>query len=179
MTRITTDRLVLTPPVETDFADLLALWGDTQVMRFIGKPAGRDEGWARLLKYAGHWSLFGFGFWVARAAGDGAFVGEFGVAYQRRADPALDDATPESGWALAADAQGKGYAGEALAAILDWTDTRIAPPSTRCLITPDNAASVRLATAQGYGQTGSATYLGAPVLTFARPLGSGGSGGSA
>ncbi len=40
---IVTSRLVLRPPVEADFADMLALWSDAEVLRHIGRPGTREE----------------------------------------------------------------------------------------------------------------------------------------
>lgn len=117
MTAITTQRLVLRPPVEADLTDMLTLWGDARVLQHIGGPNTRDQVWARLLKYAGHWSLFGFGYWLVLDAATGVFLGEAGIAFQRRDE---DSGDPEAGWALTFGAQGKGYASEALGAILAW-----------------------------------------------------------
>ncbi|QNA85305.1 GNAT family N-acetyltransferase [Sphingomonas sp. So64.6b] len=166
-----TPRLILRRPIEADFADMFALWSDAQVLRFIGPPGNRQDVWARLLRYIGHWSLFGYGYWIVREADTGYFVGEAGIAYQRRADiPALDD-DPEAGWALAASAQGHGYAGEALAAILAWADASLDAARTTCIIDPANAASVKLAMAQGYRRFASTELKGNDIDLFARPRG--------
>ena len=62
---IETERLVLRPHAATDFDGVYALWADPLVMRHIlGRPSTREESWSRLLRYAGHWSLLGFGFWA-------------------------------------------------------------------------------------------------------------------
>ena len=48
-----------------DFAHTSALWGDASVVRYMGgKPLSVEECWARFLRYFGHWSLLGFGYWV-------------------------------------------------------------------------------------------------------------------
>ena len=78
----------IAPPIETprlslrghtieDFADSAAMWGDPNVTRFIGgRPFSEEEVWSRLLRYAGHWALKGFGYWVVRERSSGRFVGE-------------------------------------------------------------------------------------------------------
>src|SRR5579859_1936876 len=123
--QIDTDRLALRPHTRDDFADSLAMWSDTTVTRHIGgRPFTREEIWARLLRYVGHWALLGFGFWVIRERATGCFLGEVGFAdYQRDIDPPLNS-VPEAGWALSPHAQGKGYATEALRAITSWADRR-------------------------------------------------------
>src|SRR3954447_10623861 len=108
--RLTTERLVLTPADLNDFGDIHDLWNDPATLTFLGQPSTMEEAWVRLLKYIGHWSLFGFGFWMLREAATGQFVGEAGLAFHKRSlGP-----DPEAGWALTGPAQGKGYAREAL-----------------------------------------------------------------
>ncbi|MDT9598149.1 GNAT family N-acetyltransferase [Sphingosinicella rhizophila] len=163
---IETARLVLRPPSADDFADLLALWTDPVTLAFLGRASTPAEAWARMLKYAGHWSLFGFGYWMLREAGTGRFVGEGGLAHQKR--DGIDGGDPEAGWALVGSAQGKGYGQEALAAILAWGDTCLPSPRTLCLIDRANHASIRLAERNGYRASGEATLNEAPVVLFER-----------
>lgn len=165
MNMITTDRLVLRSPTEADLADMLTLWSDARVLRHIGRPATREEVWARLLKYAGHWSLFGFGYWMVRDAANGRFLGEAGVAFQQRSEGGGD---PEAGWALSFDAQGKGYASEALGALLAWGDMTFAWPRITCLIGADNAASLRLADRHCFRRCGEVMLAGEPIGLFER-----------
>ena len=41
------------------------MWADPAVTRFIGgRVFNREEVWARLLRYAGHWQWMGYGFWA-------------------------------------------------------------------------------------------------------------------
>src|SRR5437762_7040767 len=109
-----TDRLTLRPHRLDDFPDTRALWSDPEVTRFIGgRPLTEEETWQRLLRYVGHWSLLGFGYWAVRERGSGRFVGEVGFANGKRTlEPSFGDA-PEIGWVLATSAQGRGYATEA------------------------------------------------------------------
>lgn len=84
--------------------------------RFIGgKPSTVQEVWFRLLRYAGHWSIMGFGFWVAREKTSGRFVGELGFAEQKRGIEGAGDG-PELGYALAPWCYGQGFATEAVRA---------------------------------------------------------------
>jgi RimJ/RimL family protein N-acetyltransferase len=163
---IETKRLVLRPPIETDFADILALWTDPATMIYLGRPSSPDEAWVRLLKYVGHWSLFGFGYWMLREAETGRFVGEAGLAFQKR--DKIDGRDPEAGWALVGSAQGKGYAREALAAILAWSDAHLASPRTICLIDPANRASIRLAEHEGFRAAGETELGESRVILFER-----------
>jgi RimJ/RimL family protein N-acetyltransferase len=58
-----TERLVLRGHRLEDFSDCVALWSDSVVTRFIGGiPSTPEDAWSRLLRYAGHWLLLGFGY---------------------------------------------------------------------------------------------------------------------
>ena len=66
-----------------------AMWADPEVTRYIGgKPLTEEESWARLLRYVGHWSLLGFGYWLVEEKMTGNFIGEVGFADYKRDLPA-------------------------------------------------------------------------------------------
>ncbi len=164
---LTTARLTLTGHAATDLDDCAAMWTDSRVYAMIGgQPRSREDVWIRLLRAIGQWTLFGYGSWVARETVTGRLIGELGLMETRRAITPAIDATPEVGWTLAGDAQGQGYASEALAAILAWADARI--PATTCIIDPANAPSIRLAERLGYRLRTQGTYRDAPILIFDR-----------
>ncbi len=163
---LTTARLTLTGHAATDLEDCAAMWADPRVYAMIGgQPRSREDVWIRLLRAIGQWTLFGYGSWVARDAA-GRLIGELGLMEARRAIEPPIDATPEVGWTLTGAAQGQGYASEALAAILAWTDAGI--PATTCIIDPANAPSIRLAERLGYRLRTQGTYRDAPILIFDR-----------
>lgn len=164
-----TARLVLRKHDLDDFAALHAMWGEPAVYRHIaGRASTREESWARLLRYCGHWSLLGFGYWAIEDQATRAYVGEMGFAdYHRDIDPSLDD-RPEMGWILSPAAHGKGYATEALMAIAGWGDAHLGARETVCMISPENAASIRVAEKIGFRETLRTTYKGDPVIIFHR-----------
>ncbi|WNJ89842.1 GNAT family N-acetyltransferase [Bosea sp. 685] len=77
---IETERLLLRPPVLDDFEACYALLSDPAVMSFIGGPMSREESWHRLLRYAGHWSLLGYGLFVIIEKESGRLLGQTGLA---------------------------------------------------------------------------------------------------
>lgn len=164
-----TERLVLRAHRLDDFEGCLALWTDPDVTRFIGgKPSTREEVWARILRYVGHWSLLGFGYWVIAEKATGGFVGEVGFAdFRREIEPSLTD-TPEIGWALLPSAHGKGYATEAARAAIAWGERHFGPIRTACIIAPDNEPSIRVAQKCGYRELQRTTYKGNPTVMFVR-----------
>lgn len=168
--RLETERLVLRAHTLDDVPRTLSLWGDPAVVVdfILPTPATEEESWGRFLRYAGHWRLLGYGYWMVETH-DGAFVGEVGFANARRAiDPPLNG--PEGGWVLTPSAHGKGYATEAVRAALAWLEETHAPPQTVCIIQPDNVASIKVAQKLGYAQTGLVTYRGGPTSVYTRPL---------
>jgi len=166
---IDTARLSLRGHRLEDFADIAALWGDPLVTRYIGgRPLTEEEAWTRLLRYIGHWSLLGFGYWVARETSSGRFVGEVGFAdYRRDIHPSLDGA-PEAGWVLAPWAHGHGFATEAVGAALAWGAAYFGPTRTVCLINPENLPSIRVAEKCGFRARERTTYHGEPTIIFDR-----------
>ena len=173
--RIETDRLTFTGHRLEDFADCCALWTDPEVTRFIGgKPSTTQEVWFRLLRYVGHWSLLGFGFWVAREKTSGRFVGEVGFAEHRRgleqAGEGLEQAGegPELGYALAPWCYGQGFATEAVRAAVAWGDAHLPTSRTWCLINPEAKASIRVAEKCGYRELARTPLFGAPVILLER-----------
>lgn len=170
VTPLTTSRLTLRPHTRGDFLESYAMWSDPEVIRFIGgKPFTREETWARLLRYAGHWAVLGFGYWVVRETQSGRFLGEVGFAdYQREIEPSLEG-TPEIGWALDLAVHGRGFATEAVLAVLDWADTHWPRGETACIIAPENLPSLRVAHKCGYREQLHTTYKGKPTILLRRP----------
>lgn len=166
---ITTDRLRLRGHTEEDLEHCVAMWADPRVVRFIGnRPRSREETWARLLKYVGHWSLKGFGFWLVEEKVTGSFVGEVGFAdHKRDVAPSLHG-LPEIGWALTPEKQGLGYAREAVKAAIAWSDEHFSIPQTICMIHPDNAPSIRIAESNGYVIFSTLDHKEHPAMIFRR-----------
>jgi RimJ/RimL family protein N-acetyltransferase len=166
---LTTERLRLRRHRREDFLDGLAMWSDPQVVRFIGgKPSTGEVAWGRMLRYVGHWEVMGYGFWAVEERATGRFVGELGFAdFQRDIRPSFEGA-PESGWALASWAHGRGFATEALLAAHVWGDVHLPSRRTVCLIDAENAASQRVAIKCGYREFNRVDYLGERSVLFER-----------
>ena len=166
---IKTERLILRAHRIEDIDEMYAMWSDPAVTHYIGgKTFSREEVWARLLRYAGTWTLLGYGFWVIREVASGDFVGEVGFHSLRRdIVPPFGD-RPELGFALVPRAHGRGFATEAARAALKWGDLAWGDQETVCMIAPENAPSLRIAAKLGYSETCRAEYKGAPMILFAR-----------
>lgn len=163
-----TERLRLRGHTAADFETVAAMWADPDVVRYIGgRPSTREESWARLLRYPGMWALLGYGFWAIEEKASGRLAGEGGFAdFKRDISPAMD--APEQGWALASWAHGRGYGSEAVAAMIAWGEAHFGRRDFVCIISPENAPSIRVAEKVGYRETARTTYKDAPTVMFRR-----------
>ncbi|MEJ6393666.1 GNAT family N-acetyltransferase [Gymnodinialimonas sp. 2305UL16-5] len=149
-----TERLTFRAPEIGDF-DALAPFVMSERARYVGGGADKDIGhaWRILATLCGHWHLRGTGVFVAVRKDTGAPIGSMGPWYP---DPWPER---ELSWTIwDSDAEGKGYATEAMIAIrrhvyadLGW-DTAVSyvdPKNTRsaalavcldCVIDPDAKA---------------------------------------
>ena len=166
---IETERLRLRRHRLDDLTACAAMWADPGVTRYIGgRPFSEEESWARLLRYAGHWLLLGFGYWMIEEKATGCFAGEAGLAeFRRDMEPSIQG-IPELGWAFRPKFWGKGYATETVRAIVAWGDSNLESARTACLIHPDNAASIHVADKCGFLEYGRTIYKGQPAILFSR-----------
>jgi RimJ/RimL family protein N-acetyltransferase len=164
-----TPRLRLRAHVTADLDACAALWADPEVVRYIGNhPSTREDAWARILRYRGHWELLGHGFWAVTDRATGAFVGETGLAdFQRGLQPELGI---EAGWALVPEAQGNGYATEAVRAVLAWGAARLGPREVTAIVDPSNGPSLRVAARCGFVEVRRARYKGDDVVVLRTKL---------
>jgi RimJ/RimL family protein N-acetyltransferase len=167
---VETERLRLRGHQVEDFAKSFAMWTEPIVVKYTtGKPQTTEEAWARMLRYAGLWSLLGYGYWLVEEKDSGDFVGELGFAdFKREITPSLAG-MPEIGWVLTPHMHGKGYATEGVRAAIAWGDARFGSQATTCLIHTENTASVRVAEKCGYREWQKTTYKDSEVMLYTRP----------
>lgn len=162
-----TARLRLRPHGADDLDALAGIWADPVVTRFIGgRPQTREESWNRLLRYAGHWALLGHGYWAVVEKASNEVVGDVGVADFKRDGVDALIGVPELGWVLSSKVHGKGYATEAVAAVVAWAHAAFPRQTLACIIDTENAASLRVAEKVGFRAVAEVVYKGAPVLLF-------------
>jgi RimJ/RimL family protein N-acetyltransferase len=167
---IETARLLLRPHRLGDFEAYASMWADADVTRYIGgQPFSREMAWTRFLRCAGHWPVMGFGFWAIEEKETGRFIGEAGFHELRRElEPTIEGA-PEMGWTLVPAVHGRGYASEALAAMIEWGERRFAGQDFVGLIDHGNLASIRLAQKFGFRKEIDTAYHGTPLGIYRRP----------
>lgn len=149
---ITTDRLTIAPMALDHFDAHAAAWADPEMTRFIGgKPRTRNESWIKFLAGSALWGMVGYGYWSFLDRETGEYLGNGGLAQFERGIAELKG-FPEAGWAFTPAAWGKGFATEAMTAILAWADGEAKLGETRCIIDPGNGASHNVATKLGYSK---------------------------
>lgn len=170
---LTSERLLLRPHRLDDFERLAAMWSHPVVVtHFGGKPFNREDSWNRLLRYAGHWALMGYGIWAVTRPGEDRHLGDVGFLHGERTG-VEPFGCPEMAWSFHPEAQGQGYASEAVACALAWADAQAAAGDSRfartvAMINPGNAASIAVARRCGFAIFGEARYRDEPVGLWER-----------
>jgi RimJ/RimL family protein N-acetyltransferase len=165
---LTTDRLILAPLSMQHWDAYAAMWADPRTTAFIGGGVrSRDDSWRKFAAAAGLWNLIGYGYWAFTDRGTQALLGVGGLSDWQRG---IDGLTgfPETGWAFAPDAWGRGYATEAMQAVLVWADTVLALLETRCIIDPSNQPSQRVAEKLGYRHLKTTDEAIGPTALYSR-----------
>ncbi len=135
---IETGRLVLRPPVAVDHPALYAMWADPVVMADLGPVKDVAASAAALARHAGY-RHEGLGFLSVIRKDDGAVMGFCGL---KRGDPPNPIAGQiEAGWMLARPYWRRGYALEAMRAVLDWGWANLDAPHIVAITSRRNAAS--------------------------------------
>jgi RimJ/RimL family protein N-acetyltransferase len=160
---VSTPRLKLRPFGASDLDALDAIHGDPQVMRFLGVGAGagktrtRPENWDFMQRVLGQWALRGYGVWAVELTATGALIGRAGLLHP------FEWPSAEIAYTFARAAWGQGLATEAVLAIRDWAFAHLPDPHFVSFISPDNAASRRLAARVGAVQEDRIDLLGTPA----------------
>ena len=167
-----TERFELWHPQQGDLADIFDLTFAEETRRFLGSfvPTETDA-FARLLRNAGSWALWGYGTFMVRQKGEGKIIANCGVFRSHRgfgAGQGMDN-VPEAGWIVHKDHWGKGVAGEVMRAALAWFDATHGRQRIACMIEDGHAASDALAVKLGFVRYGVQSADGAaPLLLYER-----------
>ena len=167
--RLETERLVLRGWRKEDFRPYHAIVSHPDVHRHFGpEPMSAEECWRRIMASAGGWHLNGFGTWAVERKSDAKLVGNAGLfTAWRDLEPEFGE-QPEMGWIFAAETHGKGMAGEACRAVLDWAEANLQPTPIWAIIAPENEPSLKLAAKLGFERHGETHYHGEPTLVLRR-----------
>ena len=142
-----TERLYLSPWLEEDRADIIALYADPLASRDFGRTLSPEESGVTFDKYLAAFELYGYTRWRLTLR-DGRFMGTTGV--MRVIDHQALGTHDEIGWRLLPEFWGKGYATEAARAAQADAQTRCGLRGIITYTSPDNAASAAVMERLGY-----------------------------
>lgn len=156
---IDTERLLLRQYEPDDIPSILALAADPAVRNFIANlPDSEEAAWTRLLRCAGHWSLFGCGTLAVIEKTSGRLLGEVGAGFFRRGVDPMLDSVPEASWLFSSEYSGLGFAFEAMSGLLHWVKRSTSRDRVACLIEPINIPSLKLAEKLGFREVKGVLY---------------------
>jgi ribosomal-protein-alanine N-acetyltransferase len=148
-----TARLYLRPATADDLDALHALWSDREVRRYLfdDEPVSRERAEEVLEAHLPE-AAQGLGLWLLLAREDSRFLGCAGLyptSFVVEFEPALAGLL-EALAALAPAAWGRGYAHEALSALLDYAFDELAQACVAGVNDAPNVASERMLRALGF-----------------------------
>jgi ribosomal-protein-alanine N-acetyltransferase len=152
--QILTDRLALSAPQAVDATSIFERYAsDPDVTRYLGWPRHRSlaDTKAFLKLSSEQWERWPAGPYVISQRNNGALIGATGLGFESQS-------LAVTGYVFAKDAWGKGYATEALAAIVDIA-RRIGVAQLYALCHPDHQASRRVLEKCGFTRDGSWSKL--------------------
>jgi [ribosomal protein S5]-alanine N-acetyltransferase len=151
---ILTDRLSLSTPQATDATSIFERYAsDPDVTRYLGWPRHRSlADTEAFLKFSSEeWERWPGGPYVIRQRNTGALIGATGLGFESQS-------MAVTGYVFAKDAWGKGYATEALAAVVDIA-RRIELAQLYALCHPEHQASWRVLEKCGFTRDASWSKL--------------------
>jgi RimJ/RimL family protein N-acetyltransferase len=159
---VETERLLMRGWRDSDIEAWAEVVADDELMRSLGLEGSRSLGdaWRDMAALAGHWALKGYGHWALELRATGELVGRTGL-YHPPDWPGL-----EVGWTVARPHWGKGYAGEAARASMDWARAELGADHLISLIADDNRRSQRVAEKLGMSQEGRAQVRGHDLRVY-------------
>lgn len=138
---IETERLRLRPVTVDDTELMLAIWNDPAFIRNVSDRGIRTVEQARDAIESGAQKLFedyGYGPYCMSLKSDGTMIGICGLFKRDN----LED--PDIGFGVLPDYCGKGYAGEAAAAVVNFARNELGIATLTAIVSPTNAASIGL-----------------------------------
>ncbi len=158
-----TERLILRAPHLVDLSAMIEFFS-TERSHMVGGPKDELGCWSSLSSRLGHWALRGYGLWHLTEKASDAFVGWAGII------DVPGWAEPELGWALMAEAEGKGLGFEAAQAARDYAAEHQGLNGVISYIAHENDRSRALAERLGATlETENAALLGQTAQIWRHP----------
>lgn len=142
-----TEHLLIRETGEEDLMELLSIYEDEEVIRFLPAMEDYESEYNSLMAYQKNvYGLLGFGVWSLIGRESGEVIGKAGFELKEYQGEVL----PDLGYVIRANDRRKGYAKEACLALIDWMREHTEYPKLSCRICDDNQASIALAKSLGF-----------------------------
>ena len=162
---LTTDRLTLRAPRIADFDDYASIVCTDRGI-YVDGPYSREDGWFDFLSLSSGWMLHGHGGWTVSETTTERRLGFVALGLEP------GDREVELGYLFLADAEGQGFAREAIRAVRDWGFQTLKLPAFVSYIDKRNARSIRLCQAIGaFDDTPVGWFPGDLVYRHLNPTG--------
>lgn len=145
---LTTPRLLLRETTPKDVDAFLSIYSDPAITRYTEALYPREEEIAYTRDYIRNmYEFYGFGIWTVIERSTGVIIGRAGLTMRE----GYED--PELGYVIGTPWQNKGYATEALRAILTYAKEELGLDTLRALVKPDNKKSRHLLEKLGFSES--------------------------
>ena len=152
---LATERLLLRGARRDDFEAFASIVMDPT--RSV-PPVDRRMAWRMLNATMGAWIVDGVGQWALEERATGSFVGIAGALHREPVSGPNDDGDVELAWTLVSAHRGKGFATEAMRAIVTHLTSVVRPARIIAHVDPENAASMRVAEKLGMTCVGEVPF---------------------
>jgi ribosomal-protein-alanine N-acetyltransferase len=159
-----TERLVIRELRESDVDGAHRVYGDPEVMRYVGAdgtPRTREQSAAGVARMMDGQRRNGFSLWAVELADAGEMIGVCGVVHVDGTGPDV-----ELVYEFQRSAWGKGYATEAARACLDAALGPLGLKRVVALAYPENAQSIRIMQKLGMQEVGIVTAYGHELMCY-------------
>lgn len=136
---LTTERLILRPPLAEDFENWAKFCADEVTMTHLGGVQKRAEAWRTMCFVRGAWEIRGYAMFSMIRRDTGEWIGRTGTHF-----PELWPGK-EVGWGVMREYSGQGYAREAAVASINWAFDVLGWDEVIHMISPENKESIALA----------------------------------
>lgn len=144
---LTTARLILRPPQQSDFDGFAEMASEEETMRFIGGKAPRDAAWRTMSTLTGAWALLGYSMFSVIRRDNNEWIGRLGPWRPGGKEGSWPG--DEVGWGLKSSAMGQGFAQEGAVAAIDWAFDHLGWDHVIHCIDKKNIPSIKLAERMG------------------------------
>lgn len=146
--QIVTPRLILRPPLETDFESFAKAQSDPEFKKYTGGTIDRMAAFNEFSEWRKFWQKHNYCFFSVIEKDSNQWIGRVGPT--KRANFEFQ----EMGWSIIPKYQGKGYAYEAICYVLEWALKNINWQNPIFRIGAENKASQALALKLGAKKQG-------------------------